>query len=184
MHFEVWPAFQIAMYGKEFITLVRKEERSWFVAELLQAGSTQTEAAKALGVSQATVNHDFQVIGSDNPEAAAAIEAKPHPRATEAARQEGEASGQTCHLGREGRLQRRVGQGPVAAGRDSSSATRCSADLPAEAQPGPARGTATEPRTAGQGSQGHQDEAVQAQVVSSVEPQVLRRRDRPGADRE
>ncbi len=80
MHFEDWPAFQLAMYGKEFVTLVRKEERSWFVAELLQAGSTPTKAAKALGVSQATINHDFQVNGSDNPEAAAAIEAKPHPR--------------------------------------------------------------------------------------------------------
>jgi hypothetical protein len=80
MHFEDWPTFQLAMYGKEFITLVKREERSWFVAELLQAGSTQAQAAKALGVSQATVNHDFQVIGSDNPEAAAAIEAKPHAR--------------------------------------------------------------------------------------------------------
>jgi DNA-binding NarL/FixJ family response regulator len=59
MHFEDWPAFQLAMYGKKFVTPVRKEERSWFVAELLQAGSTQTEAAKALGVSQATINHEF-----------------------------------------------------------------------------------------------------------------------------
>jgi hypothetical protein len=78
MGFDDWPAFQLAMYGQEFVALVKREERSWFVAELLMAGSTQAQAAKALGVSQVTVNHDYQVIGSDNPEAAAAIEAQPH----------------------------------------------------------------------------------------------------------
>jgi hypothetical protein len=80
MDYPDWPSFQEAMYGEDLVALVTREERPWFVSKMLLSGATQTEAAKALGVSQTTVNRDCSIMQTNNSPVAAAIEATPHAR--------------------------------------------------------------------------------------------------------